>query len=308
MEELSTSIDQLLSSTNIQSHHYGIPKINYHLNCNENALYTSEYGYYQSYKTLLDKLNQLIYLNEIKQLSNIPQNELQFQYDEIMVSIPANFQSNPLQYLESQNKFKTNTLLNKYLEITLPILRSIHHSNHDLTSTETIIQRNLQRLYSMDHKEQDVNINKLITTFNENQELNDQYNTLTNDLSHLFETLKPKLAALKQLDQTLGELEVEANSQKVRDINMNQHDEPTIKKQYKKLIQKWTHISILCDFLPNFIMCLPINWFEDLTCRDIIEICGDIREQFSYYQTLINKDSISTMSVTDLLMIDLEVQ
>ncbi|CAH6718158.1 hypothetical protein CLIB1444_01S00430 [[Candida] jaroonii] len=306
MDELSKTIDQFLSFTNIQNHHFGIPKVNYHSTSKSNALFAAELKYYQSYKTLISNINELIYLNELKNLQNTSNNNLNDQYDSIMKEIPGNFQDKPIEYLQSLNNFKTDTLLNTYLQITLPVLRSIHHYNDYLTSTETVIHNNLENLYSQTNGQQDVNINKILDLYNKNNELTEQYNDLQSDIKRILKLIKPKLKNLNEIDETLQSLESENNDKRLTFIKNHQYDEQAIKKLFKKLVQKWCHISILCDFLPNFILCLPLDWFDDNICNQIMEKCAELNEKYGHFQTLLNKDNIKDMTLDQLLMIDLK--
>lgn len=304
--ELSTAIDSFLSYTDIQSHEYGIPSLEGIVFTDQTDIYERELLYKSLYDSLLEKVNKLLYLNEIKSLAITNPDDIEQEYQTIKVKLPVS-DDNPhkiQQFLTIQNEsIKTKSLLSNYLQITLPTIRSIHHLDFDFTDSEATISKNLSLLYSDLNKNLDANISSLMNQYNDTHDSMIEISQLRKDISELLTELTPKLNELIGHTQELSRLE-----QEYIDLLKNQaYNEKDIRNKFTRLSEKWNSISILLTIIPNFIMCLPLNWFDDDGCLAIIQQCGSISQEFDKYHRLMNKESMKNMNIDDLVNIGLQL-
>lgn len=310
-EELSKCVDQFLSYTDIQSHQYGVPSVDGISFTDQNDIYEQEIQYRHLYDAFLQKVNRLIYLNELKSLKHESLGIVEQEFDGIVQKLPITAKQDYqeiIRYLRLQNdQVKTKSLLNTYLQITLPILKSIHHLDFESIASEKSISDSLSILFSKLNQNLDSNVNSLMQTYKLAHDKSIQLNNLRSEVSRLLEELSPKLTTLYQYDRDLSDINSETysnNTELLRDTNFNQVQ---IRNKFNQLLLHWTTISILLTVIPNFIMCLPVDWFSDKICLNIIEQCGEISDEFDKYHRLINQKSMNDMNINDLLMIGLEL-
>lgn len=335
---LEKACDNLLTTTSILSHEYGVPSLNTSkrfpaatTNVDKDLLYL-ESSYYDIYDELTKKLDQLIYTNKLKELKNLSATEVDALYQETIESksylLPSSDLGEIENYYNNQiHKFKTKTLLNNHLSISLPILRSIHHNDANLTATEINILHNLKRLFSQNNDNNDSsNINTLIDTYRKNQESRANYINLRTELSNLLEyDLKPSLKEFNTFSKKLKLKQddiLKLIEEKVSDVQL--FIEPTddtidednetngaseldlLQTKANQLVERWSRISIFSDLMPNLILCTPTNWYNDKSLLEIINDCENISALFTEYQLIVNIKTLNTISTKELLMIDFD--
>lgn len=323
-DELSKECDSLLASTSILDHHYGIPDITKnHLkltSCNEST--KLEKKYHELYGELSQKLNKLAYFNKLDELNGQSVDKIEEQYHEILnnkldkIPILEYSKGNEISklkairnYYELQiDNFKTRLLLNNYLQITLPILRTIHQLDTGIATTELNISQNLSTLYSINERNTNANINKLIKSYQELNKNNKELNNLAHSISNtLNNELQDKLKSLNALNVNLKEKHNALLEVKGKQINefLTESDDHIYKK-FNALVNEWTYISIICELLVGFIISLPIDWYQDKSLRKILFETEKLSLKTSKYQLVINMNSLNNFKLEELYMIDLD--
>lgn len=323
-DELSKECDSLLTSTSIFNHHYCIPDItkNHLKFTTTDASIELETKYHELYGELSRKLNKLTYLNRLDELNGQSIDKIDEKYHEFLnnkldkIPILHYSKDNEIsklkairQYYEFQiNNFKTNLLLNNYLQITLPILRSIHQLDTGITTTELNISQNLSTLYSINECNTNANINKLIDAY---QELNTNSRTLdklSSSISHILNReLQSKLKNLANLNFNLKEKHNTFLKVKAKQINeiLDETDDHIYEK-FNSMVNEWSFISIMCELLSGFITSLPIDWYQDKSLRKIIFESEKLSLKISKYQLIINMNTLKNFKLEELYMIDLD--
>lgn len=323
-DELSKECDSLLASTSILDHHYGIPDITKnHLkltSCNEST--ELEKRYHELYGELSQKLNKLAYLNKLDELNGQSVEKIEEQYHEILnnkldkIPILEYLKGNEISklkairnYYELQiDNFKTRLLLNNYLQITLPILRSTHQLDTGITTTELNISQNLSTLYSINERNANANVNKLIKSYQELNKNNKELSNLAHSISNtLNNELQSKLKSLNALNVNLKEKHNTLLEMKGKQINefLSESDDHIYKK-FNALVNEWSYISIICELLVGFIISLPIDWYQDKSLRKILIETEKLSLKTSKYQLVINMNSLNNFKLEELYMIDLD--
>lgn len=323
-DELSRECDSLLTSTSILDHHYGIPDItkNHLKLTSSNESTELEKKYHELYGELSQKLNKLAYLNKLDELNGQSVDKIEEQYHEILnnkldkIPIVEYAKGNEISklkairnYYELQiDNFKTELLLNNYLQITLPILRSIHQLDTGITTTELNISQNLSTLYSINECNTNANVNKLIKSYQELNKNNDELNKLAHSISNtLNNELQSKLKSLNALNVSLKEKHNTLLEMKGKQINefLGESDDKIYKK-FNTLVNEWSYISIMCEFLAGFLISLPIDWYQDKSLRKILFETEKLSLKISKYQLIINMNSLDNFKLEELYMIDLD--
>lgn len=304
-EDLSRACDTLLRSTSILKHSYGVPKWPTNL-YKGSKLHPLESKYADLHKELSRKLNKLIYLSELDVIYKLAPMEIDSQYQTIINEFSMIDPNDLKRFLSTQNEnFKTELLMNEYLQIILPVLRSVHHIN--LTLTEKDILHTLKSLYE-DESGIIYSLMNEYNSSNENQDkLNDNYTKISN---LLLNAVKPKILKLNELDKKIelsSDKLVNGQKQRVAEVIDELDSTPEgneLIAGFKSLIAKWNYLSILCDFLPSLITSLPTNWFKDESLFNIIIDCEKLSERVRKYQLLVNINSFKNFSLQDLLMLN----
>ncbi|KAK6461588.1 hypothetical protein DFJ63DRAFT_186308 [Scheffersomyces coipomensis] len=306
-QELAGACDKLLTSTSILSHTYGIPTITSTQDKIDDKINRLEQEHVKLYDELTHKLDELIYLNEVDQLQHDDEQTIQSKYEEIVHLYPMLPPIKLESFIKAHNStIKTDLLLNNFIQLTGPILRSIHQDNTSLTNTELNILTNLDKLYALDNGL----VFQIMQKFKSGKLHEQEYNQLLDDNEKLLiENLKPKLMALKDSNETLLSLHkqlINSKQQQVDGIDLDQDIIKQIESKYHDLVQQWNYLSKLCTFLPMLITSLPLNWYEDKTLFNIIQDCEDFSEKLDRYQTLLNVETIKDIDTKDLLMLDFD--
>lgn len=310
-QDLENACRTLLESTSLLNHEYGIPNLEAantypgtvaNNGINKDLLFL-ETSYVKLYEELIDKITQLVYEKEVRMLEKLPNSEIDARFKALGNHNDATFYENQLQ-------FRNNTLLNGYLTNTLPILRSIHQNDSTLTITEKNILTNLKVLYSSsDEFQGSSNVNQLLTSYNSSNEAHEKYIKLRVEALNLLKyEVEPEL---QQFHQSSALLEAKQNDLlklkklKITELSFENEDNlNTLKEKYNELVEKWMTISILCDFLPNLIMCIPTNWFNDKKLLSIVHDCEELAQVFSKYQSIVNLKNVDQLSNEELLLVD----
>ncbi|CUM54817.1 uncharacterized protein AC631_01812 [Debaryomyces fabryi] len=322
--ELSKECDSLLASTSILDHHYGIPDItkNHIKLTSSNKSMELEKEYYRLHGELSQKLNKLTYLNKLDELNGQSVDKIEEQYHEILnnkldkIPILEYAKDDEIsklkairQYYELQvDNFKTRLLLNNYLQITLPILRSIHKLDTGITTTEMNISQNLSSLYSINEHDKNANVNKLIKSYQELNKNNKTLDKLAYSISNtLNNELQSKLKDLNNLSVNLKEkhtILLKLKRDQIKEF-LDENDNGVYEK-FHTLVNEWSYISIICELLSSFIISLPIDWYQDRSLRRILFEIENISLKISKYQLIINVNSLKNFELEELYMIDLD--
>ncbi|KAK6201254.1 uncharacterized protein RJT21DRAFT_34108 [Scheffersomyces amazonensis] len=308
-QELADACDKLISTTSILSHTFGVPKVTRSNSKTNIIINRLEQQYVNVYQELTNKLRELIYLNELNTVGKLKEKEINDKYEEIKRVYPMIESDNLESFLQLHNtKVQNESLLNHYIQLTGPILRSIHQDNKALTSTELNILHNLEKMYSLDNGL----VFKLMNKIEEGKQSEQEYYTLVANIEKLLrEDLKPKLNSLGESNNKLLQLNKQLVESKEVQIDKLDPELDTsigneIKSIYKDLVAQWNLLSKYSNFLPMLITSLPINWFEDKTLYNILRNCEDYAEKLEKYQLLVNIETINDFRLKDLLMLDFE--
>lgn len=261
-----------------------------------------EKEYYEVNGQLASCLDELVYLNKLKELNELDNAELDSKYQEIMNNdyfedkSESEIESFLVNHLE---KVKRQALLRDFLPMALPVLRAIHIENASLTESEYLVLNNLKKLYSR-YNEHPANIKRLISEYHQSIELLDKKLLLLAQIETLISIdLKEKVDMINAnvKEMTLLQNEKEAQSSEKREQYTN-----LLRQAYKSLYNKMNRISTLCDLLPRLVLCHPSNWYNDTSLREIIEKCQDVSEAFPETQSLEIADSLN---LEELLSLDI---
>lgn len=323
-DELARVCDSLLISTSILDHHYGIPDIkeNQVKFASNNSTLELETKYHELYDEFCHKLNKLTYLNKLNELNKQSNDNIEQQYHEFVnnkldkIPFIHDSQDDEIAKLKSIRQFyqlqidtfKTNLLLNNYLQISLPILRSIHHLDIGVTTTELNMSQNLSALYSKTEADSNANINRLIKEYSlSNSNIHELDSLTETTLKLVLEELQPKL---KHFNDT--NIDLKSQHKKLIDVKESQikklldDSNDDIHNKFANLVNQWAHLSVICDFLPGFIISLPIDWYQDKGLQKIMKDCETISQKLSKYQLIININTLKNSKLEDLFMIDLD--
>lgn len=310
--DLSMACDNLLNQTSILSHSFGIPQLASSISTtrqNKSKVAKLEQQYYTLHHELTNKLNTLVYTKNLNSLQD--DDDIDNQYTTVKNSLPLVDEDDLESFLKVHNStIKTEQLLNNYLQTILPILRSIHHSKDDLTSSELNIHNNLQKLYSLGETGTKGSMFQLMDSFNKSISESQTYSIKVLELSKMLaEEVRPQLVLYHDVSNQMYSKSNHLISTKESLINSqvdkSQHH-LQIRDTYLELVEKWDYLGKLCQFLPMLISCLPVNWFNDEDLFKIIQDCEMMSEKLERYQLVINVNTIRGLSPRELLMIEFE--
>lgn len=330
-EELSRAGDQLLASTMILSHQYGIPSVttnNKHQkivnnshnskgnsrNQNTQNVHDTEAEYVTLYSELSTKTNHLLYLSKLAELQKASELEINRKYNEI-VSEMATIRPDTLEeFLRDQNSsFKTNSVLNSYLQSWLPILHVIHLANEDMTLSELAMLDNLDDLFLVREgkKGRQGLVFTVMDEFQKNVDADAECAKLENDFNKLLiDELKPKLLQLKVANGKLLDKSNALTKTKEdlleNDSSVTTRELSQVREAYVGVVKKWNYLLKMCDFLPSFVASLPVNWYSDSSLFDIIKDCEKLAEKLEKYQLLVNVENIGSYSDRDLILLEFD--
>ncbi|KAK6877403.1 hypothetical protein K6H10_003923 [Candida tropicalis] len=285
-DELAREAERLLKSTSILNHKYGIPEVE--PNQTSSNIKELEQKYFTMYRSLNHKLNKLMYLNKIQEVESLPDEQIKQQVEIIKHNMGITDSEELLDFLKLQNsEIKTDRLLLSYLLMTKPILKSIHQSQ--LNTSEQNIHSMLTELYD-DEK-------GLITNYKEKEFDREAYNTIT-------KVIKPLIEESTELNKTLKESNrkyVQNKENIVRETISNQGDK---RKEFYELVNKWEKLQQMCLEIPERILELPVNWYDDPELLSIMEQVDQIQIKLNKYLSIANKDTVSMFTTTELLALE----
>lgn len=277
MSQLQKACDHVLKSTRLLSHEYGVPPLEpAAVDAADDDLLLLEALYCEMYRTLVDKLNHLLYVNRLKELAEMPDDKINELYEETIA--PQLLQSHDTALVESHYRshiaFKTDTVLNTHLATVVPVLRAIHHDEAAVTPTERNLLVNLKQLFSDTGK---ASTSRLMQGTSANDAALSGYASLHQQLHELIaHDVAPKLRQFHQLSSTLESHKKSLVS--LRREAVSDDDVAQLRDTAAQLVHRWTRIAVYCDLVPNLVMCNPTNWYEDEKLREAIEECSAYAE------------------------------
>lgn len=294
----------------ILDHEFGIPKLWPTQNAQVRDL-NLEDEYYALNQELAAELDQLVYYNKLKELQNVDVSEIAENCREIAET--DQFADLSLHELETVLKthtelFKTPALLNEYLAMALPMIRAVYHGNSSLADSEFTILNNLKKLYSQ-YNEHPANVSRLME---QNNAKNDSIKTVADLLAQTHvkfaESVTPNLKTLHDLNQEYLVLQNTYSNQ----VQLQTDASARVPSEQKKLRQavaafsrRISAVSVLCDFLPNLILCQSSNWNSDAKLNAIVEDCQDIADKLPALGKLSTR-SVKSISVEEILKTDFD--
>lgn len=285
MSSLSDACDDLLG-LGILEHEHGIPNI--WQKSSEIQKSGLEEEYYRLNQELATEVNKLVQLNKLQELRKLSAPEIEELYE----AIEDDEQLQNLTQLELEefltthtNNFKTQALMNEYLTMSLPVLRAIYHGNA-LTESEFSVLNNLKKLYSH-YNEHPANINRLLLNYKNHQGLVAEHAAVSAELNmFLASTVTEQMLQLKELNEEYLVLQNTYRNQ------IEAHSESSRAPEQRRIVlavgtlsRRITSVAVLCDFLPNLILCQATNWYNDKTLKAIVEDCQEISEKLPALST-----------------------
>lgn len=301
---LGEACDSLLEGTGLLNHTYGVPKIQGNFANQLKEILRLEGEYARLYKELTGKVDRLLYVNKLKEIEKYGEGEVDVMYKEILEEFPLVKEDELESFLIDQNQLvKSDTLLGNYLQVILPILRSIHSS--DLSSTEANILKNLQLNFDLDKG----STFQVMKGYRKQSQQDVKLQDLLLEMSSCLQAIKPKLLQFTQLNKSLESENSKYVDQKSGKLNDTDINDKATRKKYRDLLNLWNYLGKICQFLPILITTLTINWFEDESLYNIIQQCQQYLQQIDKYQAIININDLDKFATKDLLMLDFtEVQ
>lgn len=270
---IESACDELIAS-GILEHEHGIPRL---WPRSAPALHDCELEaeYYQVHKDFLLEVDELVYLDTLQSLQNLDELRIRELYssiedDKYLGGLDAS--QVELFLLTHNRNFRTQLLMSETVTLALPILRAVHHGNAALTDAEFTILNNLKKLYSR-HNEHPSNIRALVAAYEEHKrKLDEKHNQDSEIKSILTDQIHDKLQELQELTTAMELIE---NTLQNR-INGEDDETTQLGKRYRRLRGQVDLLRLLCDFLPNLILCQAKNWYNDKKLREVVERCQQI--------------------------------
>lgn len=292
-DKLGEACNDFLGATSILSHQYGIPKIRQQQDFTSWAhIHDLEKQYYTAYQNLTHKLNHLMYLTKLKEVANLRDTSLQI--DQIKQAMDINNLDELYQFLQLQNNLvKTDSLLNRFLLMSAPILRAINQAN--LNTSETKILDRLGLLYDdngLVYKVQEI----------ENKKRNESNQLQQNPFEIIYTEIRPLMDEVEQLDSQFKELQTRYIYQKEAQVGENEET----RKQYEELVFRWHKLDRLSLLLILLITSLPYVWLSDELLMSIMLDLNDVRDKLNKYQSVVNENNIEDFTTKELLSLEFE--
>lgn len=307
-QDIEKACDDILS-LGILDHEYGIPSLWQNANVTRDLDLEDEY--YQLNQQLAAELDRLVYLNRMKELRGTSPEEITLLYEEMtQIDQLKGLSDNEIEHFMKTHTdhFKTTALLNEYLALALPLIRAVYHGNSTLAHSEFTILNNLKKLYSQ-YNEHPANISRLMGGYEAQNENIAKEADLLVQIDKLFSTSITE--RFKELDELNQEYLVFQNTyaNQIQSQTDASSQLPTEVKRLRTavggLAKKMTSVSILCDLLPNLVLCQSSNWYNDRSLVGIIEDCQDTAEGLSEVEQLSTR-TIKRTTVESILKMDFE--
>lgn len=307
-EDVEKACDDILA-LGILDHEYGIPKL--WLNSSVVQDFDLEDEYYQLNQQLATELDKLIYLNKMKELQGSSAEEITQLYEEVIQLDQLKGLSNDEMekfLIAHTEHFKTTALLNEYLALALPLLRAIYHGNSTLADSEFTILNNLKKLYSQ-YNDHPANISRLMRGYEDQNGHVAKEAELLAQIETLFASaVTEHVKLLHELNQEYLVLQNTYTNQVQSQTDSSSEMPSEVKKlrtAVAGLAKKMSSVSVLCDLLPNLVLCQSSNWYNDKSLRGVVEDCQDTAEQLSEIVQLSTR-SIKSVTVESIFKMDFE--
>lgn len=273
---LSHACDQLLS---LLQHEFGIPQLWPEVTRSSEDL-RPELDYFALAAVLAHKLDRVVYLNCMQRLVAQDRPWIESKYTEIFDTPIFRSMSNAQirRFLLHMAAFKNDDLA-PLLASALPVLRLIFLENQTLTNAELSVLNNLKKAGSA-YNAHPANIRPLMAEYERSLALLSAVAHKDVDiLSHVRHTMAPLVGQLHSLAAEHRALDNTFQNQ----FGAGPEDKRlrTLLRDYKKLERKTRLLSILSDLLPQMVLCLPTNWYEDERLHAIILDCLELLEKLA---------------------------
>ncbi|CAH2355152.1 hypothetical protein CLIB1423_22S00914 [[Candida] railenensis] len=265
------------------------------------AVESPESHYHELFSSLNSKLDRLVYLTKLDSLNSQSEEEINAQYDKIVTSneLPIPPLSDPysqesvaevLSFLQLQTSIlKTNVLTVNYLQIILPVLKSIHAVTGDKDGGEeedptmAQISSNLRELYSVD------SASKLIASYNNEKESSSSLSSSQYKVNNLLRSVvRPKLAQLQKINsenvrkfKQLKKLELELENQDKTQVSVSETQ--LIFSQFQDIQDIWRRVSVYVELLPILVSSTTTdsNWAEIEKFTEIVLESGELEQELT---------------------------
>lgn len=280
-----------------------------------------ELHYHEIFSLLNAKLDRLIYLTKLESLNSQSEQEIEAQYQNVvenLAPIPAVSEPNSqksaeevLNFLQLQTSIlKTNALTVNYLQLILPILKSIHTQDGggaemDQDRTAAQISSNLAQLYSID------SVKKLLTSYKHETQRISTDSSLQVEVNELLqEVIQPKLAQLHKINlenvqkfQRLKELELELE---LGNSDISSVENRLIFNQFQEIQLIWRRVAVYVDLLPVLVLSTATdsNWADNEKMAQIVVEAGELDQELADKNHPIHVD-LDRATVYDLFDLDL---
>lgn len=291
-------------------HEYGIPKIWPRARLLADDL-DLEDEYYRLNQELAHELDQLVNLSKTKELQELSPESIAEQFEEIQKDEYLSQLSlqEAEHFLQShRDNFKTTALLNDYLTLALPVLRAIYHGNSSLADSEFTVLNNLKKLYSQ-YNDHPANISRLIQQYEKQNALLAEDAAILAQIEHLYSTsIARSMKELHELNQEYLVLQNTYGNQVQSQSDASAQapsEQRKVRVAVSGLAKRVSSVSVLCDLLPNLILCQPSNWYNDETLRAIVEDCQDTSEKLVSAKGL-SVRTIRGIGIDEILKMDFQ--
>lgn len=294
----------------ILDHEYGIPKLWPTQNSQTRDL-DLEDEYYALNQQLAAQLDELVYLNRLKELQRHEKEEIADFLDQIR----QNEQLSDLSMAELEmflkthtEHFKTPVLLNDYLAMALPVIRAVYHGNSSLADSEFTILNNLKKLYSQ-YNQHPANISRLMGQYNSRNELVERDAQLAAQVHLKFSgSVASNLKQLHDLNEEYLVLQNTYANQVQSQTDASARvpaEQRKLRLSVSALSRRISTVSVLCDLLPNLILCQSSNWNSDAKLNAIVEECQDVAEKLPQMSSLSSRTA-KNITIDEILKIDFD--
>ncbi|CAK9441535.1 uncharacterized protein LODBEIA_P54030 [Lodderomyces beijingensis] len=237
--------------------------------------------YYNIYKQLTQKLNHLIYLTKLQELSSAPTTaSLANRITEIQkdMSVPSSLpQLYEFLYLANQET-KTADLLNRYLMLVNPIQKAIHYA--ELNTPESQILHYLNQLYDGDEslvsKLQEIKLKQ------RRGEMPLYPYESSHETKREKQQIRDLIREIRGLNNSIADLEPQAQAKSAR---------------YKsELRSSWSEMDRLCLLIIGLISSLPFQWYDAAVdgggamAQILVELNGLRRKLEAYQEDIVDVD------------------
>lgn len=305
-QDVENACDEILA-LGILDHEYGIPPL--WRNTTVIQDFDLEDEYYHLNQQLAAELDKLVYLNRMKELRTMDPKEISHLYEDMaqIDQLKGLSDEEMDQFMKTHTEhFKTTALMNEYLALALPMIRSVYHGNSTLAHSEFTILNNLKKLYSQ-YNDHPANISRLMRGYEaQNEKLAKEADILA-QIEMLFSTeITENVKQLHELNQDYLVLQ-NTYANQIQSQTDASSDMPTEVKKLRVavagLAKKMSSVSVLCDLIPNLVLCQSSNWYNDKSLIAVVEDCQDTAERLSRVEHLSTR-TIKATTVESILKMD----